>query len=88
MSAHLRENCAAPASHSGENTWPDVSGRVDSIARVEAHRQSNDQNHKSHSEGLQTLGDGVVVWIHNSQNTNNECCCANNLCWREVRRKS
>lgn len=78
-SVHLRKDFTPPSSHSGKNTWSEVSGRIDSIARIKAHSQSNDQNHKPYSEGLQALGDGVVVWIHNSQNTDNQRCCANDL---------
>lgn len=77
--AHLRENFWTPASNSSENTWSQVSGRVDSVTRVETHWQSNDQNHKSHSEGLQALGDGVVIRIHNCQDTHDQCCRANDL---------
>ena len=63
---HLREHLTPPASQSSEKTWADVSGRIDGIARIKAHRQADDQNDKPHGEGLQPLGDGVVVWIHNS----------------------
>lgn len=75
----LRENVKAPPSHWCKKTWPKVPGRVNGVARVEAHGQSNDQNHKAHSEGLQSLGDGVVVGIHDSQNANNKRRCANDL---------
>lgn len=76
---HLRENFNAPPGHGSENTWSEVSGRIDSITWVEAHRQANDQNHKSHSEGLQPLRYGVVVRVHNSQDTDYKSCCANYL---------
>lgn len=81
---HLRENTGSPASHSGEKSRAKISGRVNSVAGVEAHRQADDQDHKSNSEGLQSLGDGVVVWIHDSQDANYECSCANDLCEIEV----
>lgn len=81
---HLRENPTSPAGYSGKKTWSKVSGRIDSIARIKAHGQTNDQNHKSHSERLQPLWDGVVVWIHDGQDANYQCCCANNLCGREI----
>lgn len=76
---HLRENVGTPPGHCCKKTWPEVPGGVNSIAGVEAHGQSNDQNHKAHSEGLQSLGDGIVVGIHDSQNANNERCGANDL---------
>jgi len=82
-SLRLRENFAAPPGDGGEKTWSEVSGGIDGIAGVEAHRQADDQNHKSHSEGLQSLGDGVVVWIHNSQNAHDQRRCADDLCWRD-----
>lgn len=79
---HLRENTGSPASHSGEKSRAKVSGGVNGVAGIEAHRQADDQDHKSNSEGLQSLGDGVVVWIHDSQDADDECSCANDL--REV----
>lgn len=78
----LRENTGSPAGHSGEKSWAEVSGRVNSVAGVEAHRQADDQDHKSDSEGLQSLWDGVVIWIHDSQDADNEGSCADDL--REV----
>lgn len=76
---NLRENVGAPPSYRCKNTGPKVPGGVNGITRVEAHGQSNDQNHKAHSEGLQSLGDGVVVGIHDSQNANDERRRANDL---------
>lgn len=76
---HLRENAGAPPGYWCKKPWPKVPGGVDSIARVEAHGQPNNQNHKPHGEGLQALRDGVVVGIHDSQNANDERCCADDL---------
>ena len=78
-----REDLHAPASHRSEDTWPQIPGWVDGVARVKAHRQSNDQNHKAHSEGLKPLGYGVVVWIHNGQDAYDQGCRSNELWWMD-----
>lgn len=79
-----RKNVCAPASHSGEDAWSQVPGRVDGIAGVEAHRQSNDQDHEAHGEGLQAWRNRVVVWVHNSQDTHDQRRCANDLYKKEL----
>lgn len=76
---HSREDFGAPASNSGEKAGAEVPGRVDGVARVEAHGGADDQDHQAHSEGLQASGDGVVVGVNNGQHTHDEGSCANEL---------
>lgn len=76
---HLPEHFHAPASNGCEETRPKVPGRVDSIARVEAHGCSNNEDNKTNCESLQPSGDGVVVGINNRQDTNNQGGSANEL---------
>lgn len=76
---HLPEHISAPASNGCEETRPKVPGRVDSIAGVEAHGGSNNEDNKANCESLQPGGDGVVVGINNSQDTNNQGGSANEL---------
>lgn len=76
---YLREDFRAPASQSSEKTRAKVTGRVDSIARIEAHGGPNDQDHKAHSEGFQASGDRVVIGVNNGQYTHDEGGCANEL---------
>lgn len=85
---HSREDFRAPACDGGEETGTKISGRVDSVAGVEAHGSANDQDHQAHSEGLQASGDRVVVGVHNGQHTHNERSCADELTSRENRVKS
>lgn len=75
----LREDTRPPACDRCEEPWAEVSGWVDSVARVKAHGQANDQNHEADSEGLQSLRDGVVVRIHDSQDANYERGCSDDL---------
>jgi len=79
ISKHLPEHFSAPASDSCEETRPKVPGRVDSIARVEAHGGSNNKDNKANCESLQPRGDRVVEGIDNSQDTHNQGGCANEL---------
>lgn len=79
----LREDARSPACYSSEESRAEVSGWVDSVARVKAHRKANDQDHKANSEGLQSLRDGVVVRIHDSQDANYERGSSDDL-WRTV----
>lgn len=79
MFVDLREDAGSPACHGCEDSRAEVSGWVDGVARVEAHRQANDQNHEANSEGLQSLRDGVVVRIHDGQDANDERGCADDL---------
>lgn len=76
---HLPKHFSAPASNGCEETRPKVPGRVDSIARVEAHGGSNNEDNKANCESLQPSGDRVVVGIDNSQDTNNQGGSANEL---------
>lgn len=76
---HLPEHISAPASNGCEETRSKVPGRVDSIAGVEAHGGSNNEDNKANCESLQPGGDGVVVGINNSQDTNNQGGSANEL---------
>lgn len=73
------EDLHAPARHGSENTWAQVPGWVDSIARVEAHGQADDQDYEAHGEGLESLGDGVVVRIHNGQDAYDQGCRSDEL---------
>lgn len=75
----LREDFYPPAGQCGKKTRSEVSGGIDCVARVETHRQADDQNHKAHSEGLQSLWDGIIVGIDDGQDTNDQCRRANNL---------
>lgn len=56
-----RENFTPPACQSREDARPQIPGRVDSVAAVEAHRQADDEHRQSHGERLQASGDRVVV---------------------------
>lgn len=76
---HLLEHLSAPASNGCEETRPEVPGRVDSIASVEAHGGSNNEDNKANCESLQPAGDGVVEGINNSQDTNDQGGSANEL---------
>lgn len=49
---YSRKNFSTPACKSREDSRSQVPGWVDSVARVEAHRQANDQHHEAHSECL------------------------------------
>lgn len=75
----LREHLRAPACNGGEEAWSQVTCWVDGIAGVEAHGQANHQDSKAHGEGLQALGDGVVVGVHNSQDAHYQSSSANGL---------
>lgn len=77
----LREDTGSPACYRCEDSRAEVSGRVDSVARVKAHRQSNDQDHKANSKSLQSLRDRVVVRIHDSQDADYERGCSDDL-WK------
>lgn len=72
FSVDLREDASSPACYRSEESRAEVSGWVDGVAGVKAHRQADDQDHEAHSEGLQSLRDGVVVRIHDSQDANDE----------------
>lgn len=76
---HLPEHFSAPAGDGCEETRPKVPGGVDSIARVEAHGGSNNEDNKTNCESLQPRGDRVVVGIDDSQDTNNQGGSANEL---------
>ncbi len=76
---NLREDFTTPTSHGSEKTRPEIPSWVDCITRIEAHGQSNDKDAESHREGLKTLWDWVVVWVHNGQDTDNQRCCAYHL---------
>lgn len=78
----LPEHFSTPASNGCEETRPKVSGRVDSIARVEAHGSSNNKDDKANCESFQPRGNRIVVRIHDSQDTNNQGSSANEL-WKE-----
>lgn len=86
ISKHLPEHFRAPASNGCEETRAKVPGRVDSIARVEAHGGSNNKDNKANCESFQTRGDRVVVGIHNSQDANNQGGSADEL-GREGKKK-
>lgn len=75
----LREHLWAPAGNGSEEARSQVTRWVDSVAGVETHGEADHQNSKAHSEGLQALGDGVVVGVHNSQDTHYQSCSANGL---------
>lgn len=79
MFVDLREDTGSPACYRCEDSWAEVSGWVDGVAGVKAHGQANDQNHKANGEGLQSLRDGVVVRIHDSQDANYERGCSDDL---------
>lgn len=85
---NLREHFSAPASNGCEETRPKVPGGVDSVARVEAHGGSNNKDNEANCESLQPRGDRVVVGIDNSQDTNNQGGCANELGREEGKRKN
>lgn len=76
---HLRENFTTPSSNGGEKTRPEISSWVNCITRIEAHGEANDKNAESHREGLKTLGNRVVVGVHNGQDADNQRCCAYHL---------
>lgn len=66
------ENLPAPACKSREDAWPEVPGWVDGVARVEAHRQADDQHHEAYSEGLQAWRDRTVAWIDYGQDAHDQ----------------
>lgn len=78
-----REDLTTPASQSREDAWSEVPSWIDSITWVEAHRQADDQHHKAHSEGFQASGDWVVIRVHYSQDTHNQCSSSDHLRYRE-----
>lgn len=49
---HLPEHFTAPASNGCEETRPEVPGGIDSIARVEAHGGSNNEDDEANGESL------------------------------------
>lgn len=75
----LREHLRAPAGNGSEKAWSQVTSWVDGVARVETHGEADHQDSKAHGEGLQALGDGVVVGVHNSQDTHYQSCSTNGL---------
>lgn len=79
LGLHSREDFGAPASDGSEKAGAKVPGRVDSVARVEAHGGADDQDDQAHSEGLQATGNRVVVGVNNGQHTHDEGSCANEL---------
>lgn len=83
----LPEHFGAPACNGCEETRPEVSGRVDSIARVEAHGSSNNKDNKANCESFQPRGNRVVEGIHDSQDTNNQGSSANELGEKKKLRK-
>ena len=74
-----RENLSAPACKCREGARSEVPGWVDGVARVEAHRQADDQHHKAYGEGLQALRDRIVVWIDYGQDAYDQRRRPNNL---------
>lgn len=76
---NLREHASSPACYRSEESWAEVSGWVDSVARVKTHGKANDQDNKANCEGLQSLRDGVVVRIHDRQDANYERGCSDDL---------
>lgn len=67
-----RENLPAPACKSREDARSEVPGWVDGVARVEAHRQADDQHHEAYSERLQAWRDQTVVWINYGQDAHDQ----------------
>lgn len=82
---YSRENFSTPACKSCEDARSQVPGWVDSIARVEAHRQANDQHHEAYSEWLQTSWDWIVVGVNYGQDAHDQCSCSNHLRYSTVR---
>ena len=75
----LREHLRAPAGYGSEEARSQVTCRVDGIAGVKTHGEADDQDDEAHGEGLQALGDGVIVRVHDGQDAYNQSCCANGL---------
>lgn len=69
---HLRENFTPPTCQCREDARPQIPGRVDSVATVEAHRQADDEHHQAHSERLQASRDWLVVRVDDGQDTEDE----------------
>lgn len=72
FAANSRENFAPPACQSREDARPQIPGRVDSVAAVEAHRQADDKHRQAHSERLQASGDWVVVRADGGQDAEDQ----------------
>lgn len=69
---HSRENFAPPPCQCRKDARPQIPGRVDSVAAVEAHGHPDDEHHQAHSECLQASGDWVVVRVDDGQDTEDQ----------------
>lgn len=86
IAVYSHENFAPPACKSREDARPQVPGRVDSVATVEAHGQADDQHHQAHSECLQISGDWIVVGVDDGQDAQYQRRCSNHLEYSSVSR--
>lgn len=69
---YSRENFVPPTCQRREDARPQIPGRVDSVAAVEAHGQADDDHHQAHSQRLQASRDWVVVRVYDGQDTEDQ----------------
>lgn len=76
---HSHENIISPADKEGEQTRPEIPGRVDGVATVGAHRDADNQHYWSHEGRLETVGDINVPLVPERQDAQQQCSCADHL---------
>lgn len=75
----LPEHAHAPPSHSREEPRPQVSGRVDGVAAVQAHGHGDGHDDQADAQRLHTSGGADVLLVSDGQDAQDEGTSSNYL---------
>lgn len=77
--ALLPEHFHAPASHSSEESGPQVPGRVQWVSTVHTHGDTDGQDDQANCQGLHSLRSSYILAISYGQYAKHQHTCSNHL---------
>ena len=65
----LRKHSRAPTSHSGEDSWSQISGWVDGVTAVEPKSGANDEHNQTNHDRCHPLVGRIVILVYDGKDT-------------------